>query len=361
MGARMRRALPLIESRRARALEAPSRPPSVDPWTPLVDARGRAYVYARLSVTDRCDMACVYCMPEGGEGEHGDRTELTSIDESVRLASVLARIGVKRLRITGGEPLVRRGVVELVRRVREAGIEEVVLTTNASLLARHAAALAEAGLACVNVSIDSLDAGRFRAITRGGSLADVLAGIDASLSAGTKVKTNTVALGGVNDDELGAIVDWAWGRGITPRFIELMPIGEGARLPHERFFDAARIVARLGARVASGRGESARGAGPARYLVASDGSDRRVGLITAVSDDFCDDCNRLRITAHGEVRACLADRAAVSLRDAMRAGASDEDVAWLIHWALGAKAEGHRFTDAREHEHERVGMSLVGG
>ncbi len=203
-----------------------------------MDARGRAYVYARLSVTDRCDMACVYCMPEGGEAEHGERAELTSIVESVRLASVLARLGVRRVRITGGEPLVRPGVVELVRGMREAGTEEVVLTTNASLLARHAAALARAGLACVNVSIDSLDPARFEAITRGGSLASVLDGIAAARREGVRVKTNTVVLGGVNDDEASTIVDWAWAQGITPRFIELMPVGEGARLPGTRFVAA---------------------------------------------------------------------------------------------------------------------------
>ncbi len=357
----MRRALPIVASRRARPLDAPPRPDDVDPWGPLVDTRGRRYVYARLSVTDRCDMACVYCMPRGGEVEHGERAELLAMEESVRLAGVLARIGVRRVRITGGEPLVRRGVVELVARLREAGIAEVVLTTNASLLARHAEALAEAGLSCVNVSIDSLDPARFGAITRGGSLADVLAGIDAAQRAGIAVKTNTVALGGVNDDELGAIVDWARARGITPRFIELMPIGEGARLPSERFMSASQIVESLGARVGPGRGESTSGAGPARYLDAPEGSTGRVGLITAVSDDFCDDCNRLRVTAHGEVRACLADRASVSLRDAMRSGASDEDLAWLFRWALGAKGEGHRFTDEDAREHEGVGMSLIGG
>ena len=140
-----------------------------------------------------------------------------------------------------------------------------------------------------------------------------------------------------------------------------MPIGEGARLPSTAFVSATAIATRLGDRVVAGRGTSARGAGPARYLDAADGTTRRVGLITAVSDDFCDDCNRLRVTAHGEVRGCLADRAAVSLRDAMREGASDEDVAWLVRWALGAKADGHGFTDQREREHESVGMSLIGG
>ncbi|HTJ80185.1 MAG TPA: radical SAM protein, partial [Polyangiaceae bacterium] len=159
--------------------------------SPLHDARARQYSYARLSLTDRCDMACVYCMPPGGEAEHGERAELLSDDEIARLVRVLARAGVRRIRLTGGEPLVRRGVPELVARIREAGATEVVLTTNASLLPRHAQSLADAGLAGVNVSIDSLDAERFAAITRGGDLASVLAGIDAALGAGLRVKTNT--------------------------------------------------------------------------------------------------------------------------------------------------------------------------
>ena len=356
----MSRSLPVVESRRARALAAPARPPDFVPDAPLRDGRGRLYSYVRLSLTDRCDMACVYCMPPGGEAEHGERRELLSDDEIARLAGVLARAGVRRVRLTGGEPLVRRGVSELVSRIRSAGAREVVLTTNGSLLAKHADALAAAGLAGVNVSIDSLEPERFAAITRGGDLAGVLAGIDAARAAGLRVKTNTVVLGGVNDDELERIVDWAWARALTPRFIELMPVGEGAALPRERFVAEAAMRERLVDRVHDDRGDADANAGPARYAPSRRGH-ARVGFITAVSDEFCGACNRIRVTSHGELRACLADRDAVSLRDAMRSAASDADVAWSIAWALGAKGEGHAFASSEIHEHERVGMSLVGG
>jgi cyclic pyranopterin phosphate synthase len=344
------------ESRRARSMEIPERPRDFVPGRVLADARARTYSYARISVTDRCDMACVYCMPPGGEAEHGERRELLSDDEIVRLVGVLASYGVTRIRLTGGEPLVRRDLPALVARITAIG-SEVVLTTNASLLTRHASALRAAGLAGVNVSIDTLDADRFERITRGGSLAGVLTGIDAALTVGLRVKTNTVVLGGMNDDELPAIVEWAWARGITPRFIELMPIGEGATLSAERFVPFDRMRASLAAYVDDARGVADHGAGPARYLAGRDG---RIGFITATSDEFCGTCNRVRITSHGELRGCLADRAAVSLRDAMRNGASDDDLAWSIAWSLGVKTDGHAFTtDATEHTH--VGMSLIGG
>lgn len=356
-----RTALPVLaEPRRARTTPVPARPLDFIANAPLSDGRGRIYSYVRLSLTDRCDMACVYCMPPGGEAEHGERRELLSDDEIVTLVRVLTRCGVRRVRLTGGEPLVRRGVAALVARIREAGAREVVLTTNGSLLARHADALAAAGLSGVNVSIDSLEPARFAEITRGGELEAVREGIARALGAGLRVKTNTVALGGVNEDELADIVRWAWARGITPRFIELMPLGEGARLPAARFVSAQAMRAQLHALLDEDRGEPEAGAGPARYARSRDGAGR-VGFITAVSDEFCGACNRIRITSHGELRACLADRAAVSLRDAMRAGASDEDLAWAMAWALGAKAEGHAFGRPDAHEHERVGMSLIGG
>jgi len=349
----------MLDSRRARALTVPARPRDFVADAPLGDPQGRLYSYVRLSLTDRCDMACVYCMPLGGEAEHGERRELLSDTEIARLVSVLARAGVRRVRLTGGEPLVRRGVPELVAKIREAGAGEVVLTTNASLLARHAEALAHAGLAGVNVSIDSLDPERFAAITRGGDLSGVIAGIDRARDVGLRVKTNTVVLGGMNDAELPAIVRWAWDRSITPRFIELMPLGEGASLPPERFVSTAAMRSKLGNLIDDAHGEADAGTGPARYASAREG-DRRVGFISAVSDEFCDDCNRLRITSHGEIRACLADRASVSLRDAMRAGASDADLAWSIAWSLGAKADGHHFEVAIG-DHTHVGMSLIGG
>lgn len=359
-----KRRLPTCDSRLAQHAEVPPRPESFGaPTLPrLVDGLGRVYTYLRLSLTDRCDLACVYCMPPGGEPEHALRPELLSFEEVVRVVSLFVQGGVRRVRFTGGEPLVRKDVVRLVAMVRAATeLDELVMTTNATRLAELAEPLAKAGLDGVNVSIDSLDPDRFREITRGGELGPVLAGIHAARAAGLEVKLNAVALGGVNDDEVGRLVDWAWELGVTPRFIELMPLGEAASLPRERFLSAAEILERLGDRV---DGESARrgdpGRGPARYVGASRGG-RRVGFITAVSDEFCGACNRVRVSAMGDLRACLADRRAVSLRDGIRAGLSDAELAWAIHWALGTKEAGHRFTDASADEHTRVGMSLIGG
>jgi cyclic pyranopterin phosphate synthase len=175
------------------------------------------------------------------------------------------------------------------------------------------------------------------------------------------VKINAVALGGINDQDAGNLVDWAWALGVTPRFIELMPLGEAARLPEERFLSQAQLIALLGTRVSPDGGSSIEGQGPARYLSAADGTQRKVGFITAVSNEFCGTCNRIRITARGDLRACLASRKASSLRDIMRAGGDDLDVAWAVHEALGSKLVGHFFGDQSEREHTHVGMSLIGG
>lgn len=356
----MKRALPIAGSRMAVAEAVPPRPPGFR-VSELRDARARAITYLRVSIADRCDMACVYCMPPGGEEEHAPRAELLSFEEIVAIARALARGGVRRVRLTGGEPLVRKDAVTLVARLRDATSAELAMTSNGARLAALARPLRAAGLTEVNVSIDSLDRDRFAAITRGGDLREVLAGVRAALDAGLSVKTNTVAIGGVNDDELGAIVDWAWSLGIAPRIIEMMPIGEAASLPRERFLGAAAILARLGSRVRPERHAGALDRGPARYHPATDGSKRSVGLITAVSDEFCDGCNRVRLTSKGDLRACLASRRAVSLRDVLRAGGDDLDVLWASAWSLGSKEAGHHFADAEAHEHERVGMSLIGG
>ena len=309
-------------------------------------------------------------MPPGGEADHAVRPELLSFEEVARVVSLFAQLGVDRVRFTGGEPLVRRDVVRLVELVaRQSGVENLVMTTNAGRLAELAAPLAKAGLRGVNISLDSLDPDRFRAITRGGELSRVIAGVHAALDAKLEVKLNIVAMGGVNDDEAGQLVDWAWDLGITPRFIELMPLGEAAQLPAERFVSHQQLRSRLGARVqapelgglAEPHGSTIRGQGPARYLHASRGSMRKVGFITAVSNEFCDSCNRVRVTARGDFRACLASRSAVSLRDGIRAGQSDRELAWLVHRALGTKLAGHFFDRADVVEHHHVGMSLVGG
>ena len=235
------------------------------------------------------------------------------------------------------------------------------MTTNATRLSELARPLRDAGLHGVNVSIDSLDANRFTEITRGGDLGRVLAGIHAALDVGLEVKLNTVPLRGRNDDELGRIVDFAWSLGAIPRFIELMPLGEGAKLPQSMRMNAADVLQVLNDRVRRETSAGVEGHGPARYMTASDGSDRRVGFITPISNEFCDTCNRVRVTARGDIRACLASRRAISLRNIMRAGGTDLDLAWAMVWSLSGKDRGHHFLEPEEHEHERVGMSLIGG
>jgi cyclic pyranopterin phosphate synthase len=189
----------------------------------------------------------------------------------------------------------------------------------------------------------------------------VIAGIHAARAAGLAVKLNTVLLGGVNDAELPGLVDFAWGVGAVPRFIELMPLGEGARLPQARFVTAAQALAPIASRLRDDVHAGDAAHGPARYRLAADGSGRRVGVITALSDVFCGACNRVRLTARGALRACLASTDGVPLGDLLRAGASDLDLAWHVHAALGSKAAGHGFLDATRDAHTRVGMSLVGG
>lgn len=342
-------------------------PPMPEGWgargvPPLVDGAGRRYTYLRLSVTDRCDLACLYCMPPGGEDDHALRPELLTFEETARMVRVFALGGIRRVRFTGGEPLVRKDFVRLVELVRRTTpVDRLVMTSNATRLSELARPLRDAGLSGVNVSLDSLDPDRFRTITRGGDLRRVLAGIYAALDAGMELKLNAVVLRGHNDDELGRLVDFAWDIGATPRFIELMPLGEAAKLPSDTLLDADAVIERLGDRIARGTPVGVEGQGPARYLEAADGSGRRVGFITALSHTFCDSCNRVRVTARGDIRACLASRRAVSLRRLMREERTDLELAWAMRWSLIGKAEGHFFHDASVDEHEHVGMSLVGG
>jgi cyclic pyranopterin phosphate synthase len=301
-------------------------------------------------------------MPPSGEEDHALRRDLLTFEETTRLVSVFASAGIQRVRFTGGEPLVRKDIVRLVELVsRGTTVEKLVMTTNATRLDELAQPLEAAGLHGVNISLDTLNANRFARITRGGDLGRVLAGIYAALDAGFEVKLNTVPLRGHNDDELDHIVDFAWSIGATPRFIELMPLGEGAKLAKSARMSPSDVTTVLGERVLHEAAAGVEGHGPAKYLQARDGSGRRVGFITPISSDFCDTCNRVRVTASGDIRACLASRRAVSLRDIMRAGGSDLDLAWAMAWSLSGKEPGHRFLDLDVQEHEHVGMSLIGG
>jgi cyclic pyranopterin phosphate synthase len=350
-------------------LGAVSGPPLADP---LVDTFARRIRYLRISVTDRCNYRCGYCMPEAlvDQMAFAPRSAVLTFEELTRIVSVFARLGVRKIRLTGGEPTVRRGIVELVAMVAGVpGIEQVVMTTNGHLLGELAVPLAAAGLSAVNVSLDTLDAERFHAVTGRGELAKVLAGIDAARAAGLTVKTNAVALVGVNDDEIVALCRYAWDRDAVPRFIEHMPMSEG------QVYDAAKgvsarqirdaIETEHGALVADTAGPGgpgiggasigSRDAGPARYWRLADG--KRVGIISAMTEHFCDDCNRLRLTATGDLHACLGHDDAVSLRDVLRAGGGDDDLVAAVAASVRGKRAGHVFHEAAPKKH----MIGIGG
>ena len=337
-----------------------SRGTSIDPGAalavserPLVDRQARAVRYLRLSLTDRCNYRCTYCMPEEGI-EHRPRSELLSLDEIVRLCGAFARWGVQRVRLTGGEPTVRRGLVPLVAslaalRTSTGAPLEVVMTTNGERLVDMAEPLARAGLASLTVSLDSLDAERFRRITRRGEFARVEAGLCAARAAGlAPIKINVVAVRGFNDDELGRLARFAWDLDCTPRFIELMPMAGGSLFVPGELMAAAEvracIAADLGSALVPDDGIGVRGAGPASYYRVDAGpyAGHRLGTIGAMTENFCDSCNRLRVSADGRLHACLAHDDAGDLRAALRAGSAStlEDA---VRAVLGAKRAGHEF------------------
>ncbi|HEY7374554.1 MAG TPA: GTP 3',8-cyclase MoaA [Polyangia bacterium] len=328
---------------------------------PLIDPQGRVIDYLRISVTDRCNYGCTYCMPDDGV-EHADRADVLSFEEIAALVRVFAALGVRRVRLTGGEPTVRRDLVSLVRLLRDIpGIDDIALSTNGHRLPELAAPLRAAGVDRLNVSLDSLDAERFRRITRRGELSRVIAGIEAARAAGfTSIKLNTVALGGVNDDEFDRLAGWAWARGLIPRFIEEMPMAGGRAYDAGAQVSAAEIRRRVaagwsGARVVAddegGGPNPARGGGPARYFrLEQEGGGggaagepaRRFGIISAMTEHFCTTCNRLRLSTAGALHACLAHDDAVDLRGPLHAGGTAA-VTGAIQAALAAKRPGHTF------------------
>ena len=329
----------------------------VDPVGTLVDPQARVVDYLRVSVTDRCNYACLYCVPDGGVA-HGERADILSFEEIAALVRVFAGLGVRRVRLTGGEPTVRRDLVRLVALLREVpGLVEIALSTNGDRLAELAAPLRAAGVDRLNISVDSLDEGRFRRLTRRGELGRVLAGIEAARAAGfASIKINTVALAGVNDDELAAICAWAWGRDLVPRFIEAMPMADGRTYRASELLPAAAIRARVAAAFTDaavvpddGRDEPgappARGGGPARYFrldaPGRGGPPRRFGIISAMTEHFCDSCNRLRLSSTGALHACLGHDDAVDLRAPLREGTAA--VVAAIRRALSGKRPGHEF------------------
>jgi GTP 3',8-cyclase len=329
----------------------------------LVDQYQRAITYLRVSVTDRCDFRCVYCMSENMA--FLPKADLLSLEELDRLCSAFIAKGVTKLRLTGGEPLVRRGVMTLVtslsRHLASGALKELTLTTNGSQLTKYAAELKALGVERINVSLDTLDADKFRAITRWGELDKVLAGIDAAQAAGLQVKINAVALKGVNEDEIGDLVAWAHSRGMDLTVIEVMPLGDVGEARLDQYLPLSMVRSRLAERYTL-EDIDYRTGGPARYVRVKE-TGGRLGFITPLTHNFCESCNRVRITCTGTLYMCLGQDDATDLRAPLRASESNEPVYAAIDEAITRKPKGHDFVIDRRHQRPALArhMSVTGG
>jgi len=326
----------------------------------LLDGQGRQIDYLRLSVTDRCDFRCVYCMAE--DMTFLPRNQVLSLEEIHRVARLFVGLGVRKIRLTGGEPLVRKGIVDLCERISALpGLDELVMTSNGSQLPKLAYPLAQAGVKRLNISLDSLNPLKFRTITRTGDLNQVLAGIDAAREAGfERIKLNSVIMKGRNDDEVNALVDFAIAREIDISFIEEMPLGHVGRSRGEAFFSSDQVRARIAQRHDLAASEENSG-GPARYVRLTQHPRTRIGFISPHSHNFCSTCNRVRLTAEGRLLLCLGHENSVDLRDLLRRY-PDHDAPLLdaIQSGLQRKPARHEFSSEGEVQLVRF-MNASGG
>lgn len=311
----------------------------------------------RLSLTDRCDLACIYCRPNRHDGYLERRLAL---DAWKAMAQGLVNAGVRRVRLTGGEPLLHPDVVAVVEHLSSLGLEDLALTTNATRLATLAVPLRKAGLSRVNISLDTLDQGRFFRMTRGGRLDEVLRGVDAALGAGfDEIKLNAVVVRGENDDELEALARWSWERGIVPRFLEVMMIGEGAKLKG-RVVTMAEMRRSLAHLLRDDEASAEAHRGPARYVAARHDPLLRVGFISGTSDTFCAGCDRLRVSSDGVLRPCLATNDGVSAAKAARDG-DPVEVALALAEAWRMKPDGETWKGCTEETAQNVSIRAIGG
>lgn len=316
---------------------------------PLVDPFARPISYLRVSVTDRCDFRCTYCMAE--HMQFLPKKDLLSLEELDRLCSAFVTLGVRKLRVTGGEPLVRRNILEFFRAMSRhlgQGLDELTLTTNGSQLARYAGELADCGVRRVNISLDTLDADTFADITRWGRLPQVLEGIKAATRAGIRVKINTVALKGVNEAELFPLLDWCAAEGHELTFIEVMPMGDmGEEQRLDQYWALSDLRRRLEDRLTL-TPLAERTGGPARYVRVEE-TGQKIGFITPLTHNFCESCNRVRLTCTGELFMCLGQEDRADLRAPLRASPDDEPVRQAIREAIARKPKGHDFDYSRQH------------
>ncbi len=329
----------------------------------LIDPFGRHVSYLRVSVTDRCDFRCVYCMAENMN--FLPRADLLTLEELDRMCSAFITQGVKKLRLTGGEPLVRKGIMTLVeslsRHLKSGALEELTLTTNGSQLAKYAIDLAKHGVKRINVSVDTLDAAKFRQITRWGELGKVLDGIKAAQDAGIHVKINAVALKGVNEFEIPEMITWAHGQGMDFTLIETMPLGDIDGDRTDQYLPLSQLRAQLEQHFTLDEIPFKTG-GPARYVRVKE-TGGRLGFITPLTHNFCESCNRVRLTCTGTLYMCLGQDDAADLRHALRASESDDHLNTAIAEAISRKPKGHDFIIDRDHHKPAVArhMSVTGG
>ncbi|MEE8144526.1 MAG: GTP 3',8-cyclase MoaA [Kiloniellales bacterium] len=330
----------------------------------LIDPFDRAITYLRVSVTDRCDFRCAYCMSE--DMTFLPKAEILSLEELDRLCSAFVRLGVRKLRMTGGEPLVRRDIMHLFRalsrHLRTGDIDELTVTTNGSQLTKYAAELAEIGVRRINVSLDTLDPHKFAAITRWGKFDRVMAGLEAAKDAGLAIKINCVALRGVNDDEFDRLIAWCGDEGFDLTFIEVMPMGEiGGEIRLEQYLPLSMVRAQLAQSWTLDEIDHRTG-GPARYFRCRD-TGGRIGFITPLTHNFCESCNRVRLTCTGTLYMCLGQEDAADLRAPIRMSDDDDLLTAAIHEAITRKPKGHDFLIDRRHRGPSVPrhMSVTGG
>ena len=330
---------------------------------PLIDPYQREISYLRVSVTDRCDFRCVYCMAE--DMTFLPKAEVLSLEELDRVASAFVRLGVRKLRLTGGEPLVRRNIISLFRalgrHLKTGALDELTLTTNGSQLPRYAGELADCGVQRVNVSVDTLDPAKFTAITRWGKLDQVLDGLAAAKAAGLKVKINAVALKGVNEDEFDRMIAWCGDEGHELTIIEVMPMGDIGPDRLDQYLPLSLVRSRLAQKWTLDESDY-RSGGPARYVVVRE-TGRRLGFITPLTHNFCESCNRVRLTCTGTLYMCLGQEDAADLRTPLRATDDDAVLESAIRAAIGRKPKGHDFVIDRRHRGPAVRrhMSVTGG
>ncbi len=331
---------------------------------PLIDPFARPISYLRVSVTDRCDFRCVYCMAENMT--FLPKKELLTLEELDRMCSTFIRLGVQKLRITGGEPLVRKGIMtffeRMGRHLRSGALQELTLTTNGSQLTRFAEDLAACGVRRINVSLDTLDDAKFAAVTRWGKLPQVLAGIEAAQAAGLRVKINAVALKGFNEDELFTLQDWCAARDMDLTFIEVMPMGDlGNEDRLDQYWPLRDLRARLDERFTL-VDLAERSGGPARY-VRIEQTGQKIGFITPLTHNFCESCNRVRLTCTGELYMCLGQEDMADLRAPLRASPDDAPLEAAIRAAIARKPKGHDFDYSRQRVEGQVSrhMSHTGG